>query len=144
MQKKQGNIGGFLYQKTKEHPSKRFSTYWDIPEFLLLYAYNDVFLHGDGIYHAHTRLNATLSLIGKDVSRDRFDNFVAAAKKYRYWQEKILNKKQQSTLILSKDEAESQDLHKKHPLIPTSMPKRLDLCISYQRIHRCPLGRKGL
>ena len=109
MKRKEGNIGGYLYSKTKEHPAKRYSIYWDIPEFLLIYAYNDVFMDGKAVFQALIRLNSTLSLIGKEVSRDRFNNFMEAGKKYNYWQIKRLSKKQQSTLTLSKEARENAD-----------------------------------
>lgn len=115
MRKLGGNIAGVLYSKTKEHPAKRFAQYWDIPEFLLIYAYNDAFIDGKGTRHTLIRLNSTLSLIGKSLSEDRFDNFIVAGKKYTFWQEKRLLRKAQSTLLLSKSLKEDADFTRKSP-----------------------------
>jgi hypothetical protein len=109
-----GNIARILYEKTKEHPAKRFSQYWDIPEFLLIYAYNDIFIDGKGKGYTITRLNACCGLIERSIGSDRFDNFIVAGKKYMLWQEKV-SRKRQNTLLISKSLAESADFSRKNP-----------------------------
>lgn len=107
--KKGGNTARILYSKTREHPAKRFAQYWDIPESSLIYAFNDLFIDGKGIGYTLSRLNAWLSIAGKGVSEDRFDNFVVASKKYMFWREKALSRKQQNTLHISKNAIQDID-----------------------------------
>lgn len=115
--KKGGNTARILYSKTKEHPAKRFAQYWEIPEVSLIYAFNDLFIDGKGIGYTLSRLNAWVASIGKNITDDRFDNYVVASKKYMVWREKALSRKQQNTLHISKSLAETLDFKRtKHTL----------------------------
>lgn len=116
MRKLGGNIAGSLYSKSKEHPAKRFAQYWDIPESLLIYAYNDLFIDGKGIAYTLARINAALNLIGKSIEKDNLDVYMKAGKKYQVWQRYRLRGSTQRSLTLSKNLAKYADIKSKKTL----------------------------